>query len=83
MFLEFDEIDSLIQKNNYSVSSLSCYMSNNSLINSSLVLTEINSIITPFSSVFSLQEFEQHLHPSNVFFLLPLLYAQFLQKTLP
>jgi hypothetical protein len=55
-FLEFDEIDSLNQKNNYSMSDWSGYVSDNSLFNfpfnSLLVLTDIKSDTMSFSLVF-------------------------------
>jgi hypothetical protein len=70
-FSEFNEIDLLNWKNNYSTSGQSGYTSNNPLFNSPFnslsVLTEIKSPLTPLFSVFSLQGSEQHLYPLNVF----------------
>jgi hypothetical protein len=50
-------------------------MSNYSLINSLLILTDLKNHVMHFLSIFSTQEFEQHLHPSNVFSLLSLFYS--------
>jgi hypothetical protein len=67
-FSEFDEIDSLNQKNNYSTSGSSSYMSKNSLFNSLFNFpSDINKTTVVFSSVFLPQESEQHFNSSNVF----------------
>jgi hypothetical protein len=79
-FSEFDEIDSLNHKNNYSTSSQSSYTSDNLLFNLSFnslpVLTEIKNPLTPLFSVSSPQESEQHLYSLNVFPLLLLFISQ-------
>jgi hypothetical protein len=64
MFLEFDENDSLNWKNNNSASSLSGYVSFNSLFN---YPSNINSFPTLFSLVFLHYRFKQHLNSANVF----------------
>jgi hypothetical protein len=76
IFPEFNEKNLTNQKNNYSANSWSGYMSDNSLFNSLPVLTNIKSDVTPFSSVFLIQGFKQHLNPSNVFPLLPSFISQ-------
>jgi hypothetical protein len=70
-FSEFNENNSLNQKNNYSMSSSSDYISFNSLfnplVNSPSKLTSLNSPLTLFSSVLSQHGSEQHLDSATVF----------------
>jgi hypothetical protein len=54
MFSKFNKIDLSNQKNNYSASGLSSYMSNNSLFNFLLILIEIKSSTMLSSLIFSL-----------------------------
>jgi hypothetical protein len=73
-FSKFNEFKSLNQKNNYSVSSSSDYLSFNSLFNFPL---EIKTLPTFSSSVYSQHKSEQHLDLANVFSLLPFLSFSF------
>jgi hypothetical protein len=63
-FPEFDENNLPNQKNKNSASSLSGYVSFNSLFNS---LLNLNSSLTLFSSVFSQHGSEQYLDPITIF----------------
>jgi hypothetical protein len=67
-FSEFNEFESLNQKNNYSASSSSGYLSFKSLFNFSV---EIKTLLTFSSLVFSQHESEQYLDPAKVFSSLP------------
>jgi hypothetical protein len=70
MFSEFNENNSLNQKNNNSTSSSSGYISYNFLFNSLSKLTNLNSSSMLFSSVFSHHRSKQHLDSAIVFSLL-------------